>query len=81
MVAAAAEYGPYRASCLPQALVLQWLLRRDGIRGELRYGVKKLNHAVTAHCWVELEGEPLIDSPVVHRHFAVLEPSPARWSR
>jgi hypothetical protein len=83
MVAAAAHYGPYRASCLPQSLVLQWLLRRDGMRGELRYGVRKIDARVTAHCWVELDGEPLIDSPEVRRQFTVLEPSTAasRWGR
>lgn len=82
MVAAAAAYGPYRAMCVPQSLVLQWLLRRHGIRGELRYGVKKVDAEINAHCWVELDGQPLIDSPDVHRHYAVLEPSSApRWRR
>jgi hypothetical protein len=83
MVAAAAEYGPYRATCLPQSLVLQLLLRNDGMRGELKYGVRKVDDTVAAHCWVELDGAPLIDSPDVHRRFAVLEPSApaARWVR
>jgi len=81
MVAAAAAHGPYRATCLPQSIVLQWLLRRDGMRGELRYGVRQVDGTVTRHCWVELDGEPLIDSAAVRRKFAVLEPSSARWSR
>ena len=81
MVAAAAQHGPYRASCLPQSLVLQFLLRRDGMRGELRYGARKIDGAVQAHCWIEINGEPLIDSPQVHRHYAVLERSPACESR
>ena len=81
MVAAAAQYGPHHASCLPQSLVLQFLLRRDGMRGELRYGVRKIDGAVQAHCWIELNGEPLIDSPHVHRQYAVLERSPACESR
>ena len=81
MVAAAAHHGPYRASCLPQSLVVQYLLRRDGMRGELRYGVRKTDGAVHAHCWIEIDGEPLIDSPEVHRHYAVLERSPACESR
>ena len=75
MVAAAAEYGLYRASCLPQSFVLQYMLRRDGMRGELRYGVRKANGSVAAHCWVEVDGAPLIDSPKVHRHFGVLAPA------
>jgi len=78
MVAAAAEYGPYRASCLPQSLVLQFMLRRDGMRGELKYGVRRMDNHVTAHCWIELDGEPLIDSSEVRRQFAVLEPASAQ---
>jgi hypothetical protein len=74
MVAAAAEYGPYHATCLPQSFVLQFLLRRDGMRGEMRYGVKKIDGVMAAHCWIEIDGAPLIDSPQVHRHFAVLQP-------
>jgi hypothetical protein len=83
MVAAAAHHGPYRASCVPQSLVLLWLLGRHDIRGELRHGVKKSNGTVAAHCWVELDGHPLIDSPQVTRAFSVLEPPAAasRWDR
>jgi len=83
MVAAAAAFGPYRASCLPQSLVLKFLLRRDGMRGELTYGVRRVDGHVTAHCWIELDGKPLIDSPEVRRRFAVLQPTSAasRWSR
>ena len=80
MVAAAAEYGLYRASCLPQSLVLQYFLSRAGIRSELRFGVNKSDGAVRAHCWIEVNGAPLIDSSDVHRHYAALE-APARWPR
>ena len=76
MVAAAAQYGPYRATCLPQSLVLQWLLRRDGMRGQLKYGVRKVDDAMAAHCWVEIDGRPLIDSPESRRQFTVLEQFP-----
>lgn len=83
MVAAAGAYGPYRATCVPQSVVLQWLLRREGIRGEMRYGVRKADGAVSAHCWIELDGEPLIDSPAVRDQFAVLDPPAAAspWRR
>lgn len=83
MVAAAAHYGPYRATCLPQSLVLRYVLQRAGLAGELRYGIRKKDGRVDAHCWIELDGRPLIDSPDVHRLFAVLEPSAAaaQWRR
>ena len=83
MVAAAATYGPFPATCLPQALVLQWLLRRHGMHGELRFGATTAGGELSAHCWIELDGEPLIDSPEVQRQYAMLEPSAAvsRWRR
>lgn len=72
MVAAASHYGPYRATCLPQSLVLQWMLRRQGIGTELRFGVRRAGGALDAHCWVEHQGRPLIDSPLVYSKFAPL---------
>ena len=81
LVAAASEYGPYRASCLPQSLVLQYFLSRAGIASELRFGVNKNDGAVRAHCWIEVAGEPLIDSPAVHRHYAALDVTAPRWPR
>ena len=72
MVAAAAAYGPYRASCLPQSLVLLLLLRRHGLAGDLKFGVATSDLRLRAHCWVEINGKPLIDSAAVHQQFATL---------
>lgn len=77
MVAAAGVFGPYRATCLPQSLVLQWLLGREGIDTRLRYGVRRVAGRLTAHCWVEFGDRPLIDSVAVRQHFDVLEPAAA----
>jgi hypothetical protein len=73
MVAAAAQF--YRASCLPQSITLQWLLKRQGIATRLCVGVRKNAGVLAAHAWVEYRGQPLIDSPAVHDHYAVLEPA------
>lgn len=73
MVAAAAHF--YRASCLPQSITLQSLLRRQGIATRLCVGVRKDAGVLAAHAWVEYRGQPLIDSPAVHDRFAVLEPA------
>lgn len=73
MVAAAAHC--YGASCLPQSIALQWLLRQQGIATRLCFGVRKDGGVLDAHAWVEYRGQPLIDSPAVHGKFAVLEPS------
>lgn len=54
--------------CLPQALALQWFLRRKGIVTNLHIGVKKDDaKGIAAHAWLEKNGRVLIggsDSPV-----------------
>ena len=69
MVSAAARRAPYAATCLPTALVLQSLLRRHGIEGELRIGVRKAAAALEAHAWIEHQGVPLIDAADVRERF------------
>jgi hypothetical protein len=61
-----------RQDCLPRALAIFILLRRQGIPSELCFGVKKFPFA--AHSWVETCGERLDDDPgrlqryvVIHR--------------
>ncbi len=69
MVTVAAQRGPFRASCLPQSLVLWWLLRRQGIDNELRFGVRKNPDRLEAHAWVELQGTVLNERGDVNRRF------------
>jgi hypothetical protein len=59
MVQAAARHGLCGASCLPQSLVLWWLLRRQGIPGELRIGVRRHEGRLQGHAWVEHAGRSL----------------------
>lgn len=47
------------APCLPQALVLVWLLEREGWSGDLRVGVRKDASGLQAHAWVEVAGRVL----------------------
>lgn len=72
LVRLAATYGLYRAGCLPQSLVLRWLLRRQGIAGDLRIGVRKESGRFEAHAWVEHQGRVLNDGDDVCRRFAPL---------
>jgi len=74
LVAAAARHGPYKAKCLPVALALGWLLRRQGIATDLRLGVRKHAARLEAHAWIEFGGIPLIDGPGVHQRFAAFGP-------
>jgi hypothetical protein len=63
MVRVAATYGPFRAKCLPRAIVLWSMLRHDGVAAELRLGVRHGDRGFEAHAWVEVGGLPLDEQP------------------
>jgi len=69
------ERWPLRTYCLERSLVLVWLLRRHGVGGNLRIGVKREGSELLAHAWVELMGQPLGESAPNLLQFDVLEPS------
>ena len=47
-------------SCLPQALVLGWLLRQDkGLCVAIKIGTRASDDGIQAHAWVELDGQEL----------------------
>lgn len=75
LVEAAGRYGPYRAKCLPKSLTLWWLLRRQGIESQVRFGARKNARRMEAHAWVEFEGTPLNDSTDVGERFKPFEPA------
>ncbi len=66
----AERHGPGTPNCLERSLTLWWLLRREGIEGELHIGARKSESRFEAHAWVELRGVVLNDSPNVHKHYA-----------
>lgn len=72
LVSLAAHCHVHPMRCLPQALVLQWLLGRQGIYTELRIGVRKEGTRLYAHAWLEYEGLPLGEPPEIATHFAPL---------
>lgn len=65
------HFGPWRPSCLANALVLYRLLREQGDQAELVIGlpIEALNH--DAHAWVELNGEDLGPFPGRPNHTAL----------
>ena len=73
MVKIAAWHGLYRGNCLEQSLVLWWLLDRQGIESELRFGARKGSDKVEAHAWVEVERVPLNDSLDIDLRFKPFE--------
>jgi len=73
LVRAAARHCPYYTTCLPQSLTLWWLLRRQGIESDLRFGARKEAGQMEAHAWVELDGIPLNDTLDVDQRFKPFE--------
>jgi hypothetical protein len=63
MVNIAANHVPWRVSCLERSLLLWWLLKRRGIAGDLKIGVRFAGEALDAHAWVECDGVPVNDTP------------------
>jgi hypothetical protein len=61
--------GLYPNTCLRQALLVQWLLRRQGLPARLRMGALLRDGALDAHAWVELDGVPLSQPGLRHAAF------------
>lgn len=66
----AERHGLGTPNCLERSVTLWWLLRREGIEGELHIGARKSELRFEAHAWVQLRGVVLNDSPNVHKHYA-----------
>lgn len=60
-VATAASRGPYHANCLERSLLLWWMLRWQGIPGELKIGVRREGQTLRAHAWIEHGGHVIND--------------------
>jgi len=64
--------------CLPRALVLQGLMARAGLAGQLCIGVARdPGSTLEAHAWVLHEGAPVLDEPELER-YSLLSVFPAR---
>lgn len=57
LVDRAGRYSLVNATCLKQALVLSWLLGRKGLTTSLQIGVARHEDTMTAHAWLEREGQ------------------------
>jgi hypothetical protein len=67
------RYTPFHATCLHRSLTLWWLLRRQGIPGDLRIGVRRQDGRFEAHAWVEYQSTVLNDTPDVNQRFAAFD--------
>jgi len=59
-------------SCLPRAMALQHLLRRDGVPATLRLGMRRAGGALEGHAWLEAGGILVNDRPGFVSGFASL---------
>lgn len=69
MVAAASREGLYHGQCLPQSVVLWWLLLWRREPAELHIGVRQVDAKFEAHAWVELFGCVVNDADGVRRDY------------
>jgi hypothetical protein len=69
-VRSAQLHGPGNPNCLERSMTLWWMLRRQGVSGELHIGARKEAGKFEAHAWVELDGQVLNDGVEVHQQYA-----------
>ena len=75
LVNIAGNHAPGPSTCLTRSLLLAWLLRRRGVGGELRIGVRKLQGKLEAHAWIEFQGRPINDAQDVAARFVPFDGS------
>lgn len=59
-------------TCLIRSLTLQQMLIRRNIPAQVRIGVQKVQDAMYAHAWVEVNGEPVGEVDDVRHKFIIL---------
>ena len=62
IVRRAAHHVPFPAVCLPQAMALQWMLRRRGVASRLFFGARRKaqDSGLDFHAWLTVGGECVI---------------------
>jgi hypothetical protein len=72
---------PFQMNCLRRALVLWWLLVRQGIPGQVRVGVRIEQGRLDGHAWVELREKPLREKADLAAAFQAFDSDLARIDR
>lgn len=68
LVEVAGRFTPVTATCLKKALVLSWLLGRRGLTSTLQIGVARHGDVLTAHAWLEQQGQVIFGLPECEGH-------------
>ena len=65
MVRRVARRMPFEASCLPQSMAAQWMLRRRGVSARLWIGVRRPGpgRPLDYHAWLTVDGKSVIGGP------------------
>jgi hypothetical protein len=51
-----------RSTCLTRGVTAYTFLRRAGLDVTLCFGIGKAGEAISAHCWLAVDGEPFMES-------------------
>ena len=60
-------------TCLPKSLTLHRMLTRRGIDSQIKIGANKTSLGISAHAWVEVDGEAIGESETTIASFNVLD--------
>ncbi len=68
-----ARHVPFPAVCLPQAMALQWMLRRRGVSSRLVFGTRRKaqDSGLDFHAWLTVGGECVIGAGEVETYAAL----------
>ena len=68
-----ARHVPFPAVCLPQAMALQWMLRRRGVASRLFFGARRKTQdsGLDFHAWLTAGGECVIGAGEVETYAAL----------
>ncbi len=69
----ARKHPVFRATCLPQSMMLWHLLQRQGVAADLCIGVNRADGEFKAHAWVEHDGTVINDAPDVAERYLPVE--------
>ena len=83
-----ARHAPFSAICLPQAMALQWMLRRRGVASRLIFGARRKAEGAELdfHAWLTVGGKCVIGGGEIETFAALppvgdVEPQPGRTIR
>ena len=68
-----ARHVPFPAVCLPQAMAVQWMLRRRGVGSRLVLGARRKAHCpgLEFHAWLTVGGECVIGESEIETYVAL----------